>query len=39
MYRRKTNEILNIMKEKSERLEKLNKFNDYLTSNKVGKLH
>jgi len=36
MHRRKANEILGIMREKSERLEKMN---DYLNSNKSGKLH
>ena len=39
MYRRKANDILTIMREKSERLDKLDKFNDYLNSNKIGKMH
>jgi hypothetical protein len=39
MYRRKTNDILSIMREKSDKLEKLDKFNDYLNTNKIGKMH
>lgn len=39
MYRKKANDILTIMKEKSDKFDKLDRFNDYLNTNKIGKMH